>query len=56
MTQAYILNMANRELLRKIARETEILQESGRDTSATLERYYKEEEELHQMIMDAEKK
>jgi hypothetical protein len=56
MTQAYILNMANHELLNKIEQEKEILNKSGRKTSPRLERYYEEEKELHQMILEAEKK
>lgn len=54
MTQVYILNMANHELLRKIAAEQKRLEKFGEYASPLLTRYFKEEEELHQMIYNAE--
>jgi|GEM_PF-5479801 len=57
MTKAYILNMANRELLRMIENEENHLREYPENTisKGRLERYYAEERELHEMILEAEK-
>jgi hypothetical protein len=57
MKKAYIYNMAMYELLRKIEKEEEHLKTNPDSTiaPARLERYYKEEKELHAMILEAEK-
>ena len=57
MSQAYILNMASQELLRRIERENERLVVNPDDSiaPARLERLWKEEKELHAIILEAER-
>lgn len=57
MRNAYILNMAMNELLRKIEREENNLKEFPDSTIAPawLTRYCLEAKELHSMILEAEK-
>jgi hypothetical protein len=57
MTKAYILNMANHELMRKIEVEENHLKARPEDTiaPARLERFWAEEKELHAMILEAER-
>lgn len=61
MTKAYIYNMAMGRLLEKIEKETERkerLKAEGKVApiaEARLERYYAEEKELHEMILEAER-
>ncbi len=57
MKKAYILNMANHELLRKIEFEEGTLKINPENTIAKvrLERYWAEEKELHAMILEAER-
>ena len=57
MKKAYILNMANHELLRKIETEENHLKEYPESTIsiARLKRYHQEEKELHEMILEAER-
>jgi hypothetical protein len=57
MTKAYIYNMAMGELLRKIEVERNHLESNPNSVIAPvrLERLYKEEKELHAMILEAEK-
>jgi len=58
MTKAYIYNMAMNELLRKIEKEEEHLKTNPNSTiaPARLERLYKEEKELHAIVLEAELK
>jgi hypothetical protein len=57
MTKAYIYNMAMSELMRKIEVEENHLKTNPNSTiaPARLERLYKEEKELHAMILKAER-
>lgn len=57
MKLAHICNMAMNELLRKIEVEQERVNTTNLKViaQARLERYYSEERELHQLILDAEK-
>lgn len=57
MKMAYILNMANHELLRKIETEENHLKEYPESiiSIARLERYHQEEKELNEMILEAER-
>jgi hypothetical protein len=57
MKDAYIYNMAMNELLRKIEKENRRLDErpDSEISKNKLERYYSEEKELHNMILEAER-